>query len=79
MVLKNGCAWMSPTTPNLRLGSRSNNWNSDEGKEYSHFDYRNNTKKTLSVPKNIYLDPDSYQLKQALGLLGDPPRVVRGI
>lgn len=24
MVLKNGCVRMSPTTPNLRLGSRSN-------------------------------------------------------
>lgn len=25
------------------------------------------------------MSPDSYQLKQALGLLGDPPRVVRGV
>lgn len=25
------------------------------------------------------MDPDSYQLQQALGLLGDPPRVVRGV
>lgn len=33
MVLKNGCARMSPTTPNLRLGSRSNNWNSDDREE----------------------------------------------
>lgn len=27
----------------------------------------------------MYMYPDSYQLNQALGLLGDPPRVVRGV
>lgn len=40
MVLKNACVRMSPTTPSLRLGSRSNNWNNEE----RHFDYRNNKK-----------------------------------
>lgn len=30
MVLKNACVRMSPTTPNLRLGSRSNNWNNED-------------------------------------------------
>lgn len=97
-VLKNGCARMFPTTPNLRLGSLSNNWNNDGGNENSHFDYRNNTNTfmcchieimfslnaTHSLPVwnkasqiVLYVCPDSYQFKQALGLLGDPPRVVR--
>lgn len=35
MVLKNGCVRMSPTTPNLRVGSRSNSWNNDKGQPIS--------------------------------------------
>ena len=89
MVLKKGCTRTSPTTPNLRLGSRSNNWNNERDIQ---FHYRKKHKTTtgntvtwkrknschyihsfcISLIKSII-----HQFKQVLGLLGDPPRVVR--
>lgn len=72
MVRKKGWARMSPTTPNLRLGSRSNSWKHRGG--HANFKTLTNRNKIIHHLEDRLIVTD--QLEQILGLLGDPSWVV---
>lgn len=85
-VLKNGCERMPSTTPNLRLGSRSNSLKKKEEDLYSDHlceTHRNTLKACVrnhaGQGSRNRACGETYLLYQALGLLGDPPRVVWGV